>query len=502
MFLISSFYVIGVPDRTDGELFDTLLAQLNFEGNLLNETSGRNVECSITNEPIQNTTIGIGIVGSSMNTFQNDGIQCATGGNQLNMTYSTWLRAIQPLSGSGNAYASRKPDTTEQDEPRWHAVYDDNVNRLEFNIDFVSGTTSLRHFAVDPFIEDETIFHVCNSYNHTNGTLFMSSYFNGTLLSVFDSRVQGQTEINNTINLTIGGQTNFGSNNQWRGIVDEVNYFNSSLTSGECQRLFDLGNAGLHLEGDTTDPAVTIEAPTPANNSFSTSIIQVFNLTVVEDNLDTITLNFNGTNETGFVNDFGNSFSLTKNTGAEGLFTYQIHVNDKLGNEFVSGTFQFTVDNTTPVITYTNPLLDNSTVETSLTGSIDINGFYINLDIANLTVTNATDFQVFQNITTGLTVSSFTFTNDYSEILTGQPNGTYKFRTCFIDDVNIENCADANMTFQEPLVVAPAITARVTLPLENAVNIVGMVVLFIFLIVSPSASSTHFRICRYFDLSL
>lgn len=231
---------------------------------------------------------------------------------------------------------------------------------------------------------------------------------------------------------------------------------------------------------DTTPPDVTIIAPSPENNSFSTSIIQVFNLSIIEPNLDTITLNFNGTNETGFVNDFSTFFSLTKNTMAEGLFTYQIHVNDTSGNEFVSELLQFTVDNTSPTIIYTLPLPDNSTIITDLTGNVDILGFNINLDLANLTIFNLTNEIIFQNVTSSILTDSFTFVNSFSEIFTTQPDANYTFRTCFIDSVNIETCQEVDMelfTFVAP----PPITAQVVLPLEGPANIVAMLAL-IFLV--------------------
>ena len=234
---------------------------------------------------------------------------------------------------------------------------------------------------------------------------------------------------------------------------------------------------------DVTPPNVTLVAPTPVNNSFSISIIQVFNLSIIEINLDTITLNFNGTNETGFVNDFGNFHSLTRNTMAEGLFTYQIHVNDTSGNEFVSDEFQFTVDNTSPIITYTLPLPDNTTIRTDLTGNIDIEGLNINLDIANLTIFNQTNQQIFQNVTSGLTVSTFTFVNSFSEIFTNQPDDNYTFRSCFIDDANSESCQEVMMELSTAVAPpAPPITAEVIFPLENASNIVGMIALFLIIL--------------------
>ncbi len=240
--------------------------------------------------------------------------------------------------------------------------------------------------------------------------------------------------INGTVNAT-------SSSNVTLDASSNVYQLNVDLNDGEASS----GNASVVFEIDIDNPLVSLIVPTPVNNSFSTSIIQVFNLSITEQNLDTITLNFNGTNETGFVNDFNNFFSLTKNTMAEGLFFYQIHVNDTVGNEFISDLLFFTVDNTSPTIIYTLPTDDNLTIRTDLTGNIDILGFNINLITANLTVFNLTDEIIFQDVNTGLSESTFTFTNTFSSIFTDQPNADYRFRSCFIDSVDIETCEDVEM---------------------------------------------------------
>lgn len=231
---------------------------------------------------------------------------------------------------------------------------------------------------------------------------------------------------------------------------------------------------------DTTDPNITIIAPSPVNDSFSTSIIQVFNLTVIEDNLDTITLDFNGTNETGFVNDFSNFFSLTKNVMAEGLFTYQIHANDTSGNTFVSEIRQFTIDNTSPVITFTIPSVANDSVTDLLNiTNININGFNINLDIANLTVFNATGSQIFINLTQSISSSTFTFVNSFTEIFNLQPDDLYTLRTCFIDSANSETCEEALMRLNTTVIPVIAVEEEAILPLERVATLAGMLVLFL-----------------------
>ncbi len=486
MFLISSIYVIAEPDLTDQELFDGLLMQLNFEGNILNETSGRNVECTTIGNPVINTTDGFvdsGITIEDQPTLSM--VNCDVGGDQRNYSISIWIKGdIDMDTNAASFFVARKQSGDNEGE--WSLRYQDFAGQTDIRLNTHNGVGQLvtESSNVEDTILGGTYLHICAITNQTTNQGYASLYLNGSADPGENpsNPFAYNSVLDNTLNVTIG---NFdpASASGWGGQLDEVNYFNISIGSAGCKRMFDLGVAGLRLEtamADVTAPVVTIEAPTPANNSFSTSITQVFNISVVELNLDTITLDLNGTNQTGFVNDFGNFHSLTVNTMAEGLFTYIIYVNDTSANEFVSGTFQFTIDNTSPVITYTIPLLDNSTTITDLTSDIDINGFNINLNIANLTVFNATDFQIFQNTTTGLSTSTFTFVNSFNEILLNQPNGTYKFHTCFVDDVSIETCEDANMTFQGLLIVVEP--PRAELPFENIINIVGMVVLLLVIL--------------------
>lgn len=219
---------------------------------------------------------------------------------------------------------------------------------------------------------------------------------------------------------------------------------------------------------DMTAPVVVLIAPTPENESISSDNLPTFNMSIVEPNLDTITLNFNGTNQTGFVNELSNFWSLEVNTMAEGLFTYQIHVNDTLGNEFVSDELQFSVDNTTPQITFTFPSVLNNTIS-DINNNVDILGFNINLNISNLTVFNSSMVQVFQNVTTDIDSSTFSFVNSLAEIFATEPSDTYTFRACFIDSANIETCQEVEMELD---IDSPVISTAI----NNNTPVVGDVI--------------------------
>ncbi len=417
---------------------------------------------------------------------ENDQIEYDAGAGEydtwVNVSLSCWIQTNATDGDSTqNVYTSHinDGDLGDVESGTFRTLYDnDNLNEfIELRHDDYSVTPVGGEL---PDVED-TLQMITWVFNKTGDTvdIFLNDTDNTSTQGVIG------TVVMNTIGRTMHfGAFRSGSGNGYKGTLDECELYNISLNTDQIQFKFDENVAGRHVQVasvDVTAPVVSLIAPTPDNNSFSTSIIQVFNLSVVESNLDTITLNFNGTNETGFVNDFSNFFSLTRNTMAEGLFTYQIHVNDTSGNEFVSDLLQFTVDNTSPTIVYTVPTPDNLTVQTDLTGSIDILGFNINLDSANLTITNSTDVIIFQNITSAINSDSFTYSNSFSEIFTNQADGTYTFRTCFIDSVDVETCEEVDMELL--LFVAPAaITAAAVLPLENASNLVGMVALFLIVL--------------------
>lgn len=291
----------------------------------------------------------------------------------------------------------------------------------------------------------------------TNATL----YLNGT--QVDSQIISGNVKIGGEFDFLIG--TN-GNDAFMNGNIDEMAVFNKTLTPEEVNNLW-LGTEGLktgtncssitNLGSDVTPPTVTIENPTPSNNSFINTILPLFNITATDDSgVDFVIVELNGTNETGFSQN-GNTWTKTINTLGEGHFAYIVYATDTIGNEFTSGTFEFTVDNTFPEIFFNFPLSDNSTRST-LNNNLNIQGINLNLNQSNLTITNSSNEIIFQNITTDIGFSTFTFTNALSEMFTTQPDGVYTANVCFIDHALNENCGSANITIDRS--VDPIITQQ------------------------------------------
>ena len=169
-------------------------------------------------------------------------------------------------------------------------------------------------------------------------------------------------------------------------------------------------------------------------------------------------------------------------------FTYRVIINtttttlvtDSIGGvnqAFLNITYE--IDTIAPSITITIPTPDNLTVQSNLTGSINISGFDINLDIANLTIVNPSDEVIFQSVTSSIAGTSFAFVNTFADIFTGETNAIYTFRSCFIDTLNVETCEEVTM---ELLIVTPAAPIEEVLPLEGVANIVAMAALLLLVL--------------------
>ncbi len=445
--------------RTNLELFNNALLLLHFDSDLITDSSLRAITGTIFSGAPQVNLTEFQVGPGSMSVYGTDSIDFDKG-FMINHTLSFWVH-LGSDDGTGTSMVIADTRNGGANVTFFHR-WQDPSSTMRYEVVSTSPFQQLEFDSTDiaSSLKSDTWTYFCLTANHTGNTVFGSIYRNGTEL--LGSGSEGMPQVGSSTNITFGTQRTKTAG--FDGEFDEIYLFNSSLTSEECGQIFDLGNAGLKLEGiDVTPPDVTIISP--INNSFSTSIIQVFNLSIVEPNLDTITLNFNGINETGFINDFENFFSLTKNTMAEGLFTFQIHVNDTVGNEFVSDLLQFTVDNTSPTIVYTFPSPLNTTIS-NLNNNINILGFNINLNNSNLTVFNSTDEIVFQNITADIGQDTFTFVNSLAEIFLGQPDASYKFRTCFTDLALTETCQEVIMELDTTIAVISTSISNST-PLES-----------------------------------
>lgn len=258
--------------------------------------------------------------------------------------------------------------------------------------------------------------------------------------------------------MTFVGSTETTSAEQWAflgfpvqsGIefwIDDITMCNSTGVDFGCSQ------AQFVFTPDVTAPAVTINNPTPANNSVVSNNIIIFNLTIVEDNLDDIVFNLNGTNETNtFTNTFGNVWTLTKVLMSEGTRSWSVFVNDTSGNIFRSGTYSFTLDSIAPTITFNYPSPSNTT-STERTGNLNITLNNINVTFANLTILNSSNQAVYTNIQLPNS-TSFTYTDSIATIWASQPDAVYRVSACGRDFASNQGCKEALITITTAVIVA------------------------------------------------
>ncbi len=178
---------------------------------------------------------------------------------------------------------------------------------------------------------------------------------NATLWANFSGTWQ-ENETNQTG--LINGASNF-INVSW---LAEGQYIWNVLaydTSGNSN--FSVSNFTLII--DRTPPAIEFIAPTPVNNSNQTGSAAIINVTHSEYHPDSITLYWNGTNETYRYS--GGCTNITKNNLEDGTYTYYVWINDSAGNSNQTETYTLTKDSTPPSLFLVSPF-DNRWNSSSL----------------------------------------------------------------------------------------------------------------------------------------
>lgn len=261
-----------------------------------------------------------------------------------------------------------------------------------------------------------------------NGTKDMHFYLNGT--SVGNST--GISAIAPESNTTIGG-TPGGTNRYFDGRIDEISFWNRTLTGIEIIELYNFG-LGCTYEDETCGlnlPITTLNSPV---NNFNTNNQTIdFNGTVVSpDGITTVALFIDGilneTNSSG-INDTNYLFSRVISEGSHN-WSYQSCNTNGCRN---STTRDFEIDISGPILNITFPL--NITYLVNLTNSTTRS---IQL---NYTVTDPfLDTCRALNITSGNNITLASCVNTTFTVVYGQ----YTFRV-FANDTFGQNATDSEV---------------------------------------------------------
>lgn len=227
-------------------------------------------------------------------------------------------------------------------------------------------------------------------------------------------------------------------------VMDQLQLWDRALTRNDIVEHYNTGSgltcADSTAMADMDAPVIVINPSTPANNSITTTLPIVFNFTITDDvAVDDIIFDFNGTTENNtLTNNFDDVWTVEKDMFM-GNITWGLKVTDTSGNITEITSYFFEVDEIFPNIHFTVP---EETNDSEVLNSTDFNifGSNLHLDIGNLTIFDDGNNIVFQNVTTGIGASTFTFLNNVQDMIGDEDVGNYTALACFVDIVQLETC--------------------------------------------------------------
>ncbi|MFH1249216.1 MAG: NEW3 domain-containing protein [archaeon] len=266
---------------------------------------------------------------------------CSCGTNCRGVT-SDGIRNTAPAEPGWNTIDS----CSDGSEVVWEWVHDIFITSLNRSI-FVKGDTVqiIVSYNCDNDAYDMMNIVYCNSTEDCSS--------NPNLWKViYGATCNTASWVNKSINITLD---NLAGNHSIRGAIAYTAASNQTCGYNGHEIYSDTDDVTFLVQAespDVTNPLVDIISPTPANNSNQTSRTFLINVSHVESHPDTITLNWNGANETYYY--IGNYTNITKYGLSAGQYSYYLIVNDTYGNQNI--TTKRTV-NILPniTITFVNP---------------------------------------------------------------------------------------------------------------------------------------------------
>ncbi len=146
-----------------------------------------------------------------------------------------------------------------------------------------------------------------------------------------------------------------GGANMSLGRINSTHFTNASgahpaLQEGEHLAVFHaqdtagrVGSASVHFTVDTTPPQIALLPPTPANGAAlgSGTTVIILNITIAEQNPDTLILSWNGANQS--FNYSSGYVSITKSVASGKSYTFYLWANDTAGNVNATPAVTFSV---------------------------------------------------------------------------------------------------------------------------------------------------------------
>ncbi len=188
---------------------------------------------------------------------------------------------------------------------------------------------------------------------------------------------------------------------------------------------------------DTQNPLIYYNPNTQSNSTWSNKNWVFINITASDPNIDTVLLNWNGSNES-FQNNVGDIYWSNKTGLADGNYTFYAWTNDTVGNTNQTSIRYVYIDATVPQINFTLPS------ETSGTILLTRNNILVNISVNDTNLANVT-IRLYNS--TGLVNSTMTSTSQLFLNFTSLANGVYYFNATACDyALNCNSTETRNVT--------------------------------------------------------
>ncbi len=403
--------------RTDTELFNEAILIASFDNDILEDNSTFGLTGVIhSGSPLINKTdfqVGSGSLSVyGLGGFiDEDAISFVVEGDIINFSLSLWVHTgVNDGTGTDMNLVTHDSDAVDF-FPEKSLLYSDGIDNMKWQME-ATAPFNAQSGNIASALKSDTWQQFCVTLNQTDGFADLFMYRNGTELIGTGS--QSETETSSSANITIGALTS--TFNGWNGEIDEVYVFNTTLTSGECGRLFDLGNAGLHLVAGAVDTTIPGFGADSINNSLPRLNEDILVSQVVTDDLSLSQARVSHNQSETFVNQSLQDISgmssnvsdtITITASKNTVVGYQWWGNDTSGNSNTSNIKTFVVQNTPPsdptIISPTASLRTNEQpLDLTVTFPADVDGDAITINyFINGTLNQTSSFNVTFNASDG-----------------------------------------------------------------------------------------------------
>ena len=197
-------------------------------------------------------------------------------------------------------------------------------------------------------------------------------------------------------NETIFSLNNNSFNLFTKNIPDGNYIWNVECNDSVGNSAFNSTNNSFYI--DTTYPLISIEESSTKNNSLSSDTWIFLNVSIIENNLDSVFFSWQGVNES-FDNSFENFYWENKTSLSDGVYYFRAYSNDSAGNLNLTEERVFRVDTISPNWSNLNQTIEGIYSEVYHRGdSIDLSSYWEDTFELNSSWLSTNESGIWQNI--------------------------------------------------------------------------------------------------------